>query len=169
MVVSEIYGKKIESTNGKKGYVISVNATGGVLQCFICADENEKEFAVDVKNVISVGEKIIYEDRESAIKASKPLRLGRAGFDDKGKYLGVLEDYSFKGNKLCKIKIGKKNYPAEGVTCGDVVIVKRAKRLKYDVVKDGKVIIKKGTKVTDSLLKSAEEMGEYVQTNLKSI
>lgn len=169
MVVSEIYGKKIESTNGKKGYVISVNANEGVLECFICADEDEKEFAVDVKNVLSVGEKIIYEDREKAIKAAKPLRLGCAGFDEQGKYLGVLKEYSFQGNKLCKVKIGKKNYPAEVITYGDVVIVKGAKRLKYDVVKNGKVIIKKGTPVTDGLLKSAEKQGEYIQTNLKSI
>ena len=169
MVVSEIYGKKIESTNGKKGYVISVNANAGVLVCFICADENEKEFAVDVKNVICIGEKIIYEDRENVIKSSTPLRLGRAGFDEQGKYLGVLEEYTFKNNKLSRIKIGKKNYPAEGVVCGDVVIVKGAKRLKYDVVKDGKVIIKKGTRVTDGLLKNAEKQGEYIQTNLKSI
>ena len=166
MVISEIYGKKIESTSGKKGYVISVNANAGVLVCFICADENEKEFAVDFKNVISIGDKIIYEDRENVIKTSKPLRLG---FDDHGKYLGVLEEYTFKNNKISRIKIGKKNYPADGVVCGDVVIVKGAKRLKYDVIKDGKVIIKKGTPVTDGLLKNAEKQGEYVQTNLKSI
>lgn len=169
MNVSEIYGKKIESTAGKKGYVISVNAIDGVLECFICADENEKEFAVDVKNIVSIGEKIVYEDRENTFKKSKPLRLGRAGFDEHGKYLGILEEYSFKGNKLSKIKIGKKNYPAEGIICGDVIIVRGAKRLKFDVIKDGKIIIKKGTPVTGNLLKSAEKQGEYVQTNLKSI
>lgn len=169
MNVSEIYGKKVESTAGKKGYVISVNVIGGILECFICADENEKEFAVDVKNVISIGEKIIYEDRESAIKKSEPIRLGRAGFDEHGKYLGTLKDFSFKGNKLSRVKIGKKNYPADGVVCGDVIIVKGTKRLKYDVMKDGKVIIKKGTPVTDGLLKTAEKQGEYVQTSFKTI
>ncbi len=52
---------------------------------------------------------------------------------------------------------------------GDVAIVKRVKRIKADVVKDGKVIIKKGTPLTAEVLASAEAQGEYVQTNLKSI
>ena len=73
MKVSDLYGKKIESTAGKKGYIISVNANAGRLECLICADEDENEFAVDINSIVSVeNNKIIYEDRESAIKAAKP-------------------------------------------------------------------------------------------------
>jgi len=114
MKVSMFYGKPVESTAGKKGYVISVNANAGRLECLVCADEDEKEFFVDLKNVISIDGKIVYEDRDSAFKASKPVRLGRAGFDENGKYLGNLEDYVFSGNKLLKAKIGKKKLPRRG-------------------------------------------------------
>lgn len=170
MNVSEFYGKKVESTAGKKGYVISVNAYEGKLECLICADEDENEFAVDVKNIVTLENNlIVYEDRESAIKASKPLRLGCAGFDEKGVYLGNLEEYTFSKNKLLKAKIGKKTYPAEGVLLGDVAIVKRIKRVKADVIKNGKVIIKKGTPLTNEVLADAESQGEYIQTSLKSI
>lgn len=170
MNVSEFYGKKVESTAGKKGYVISVNAYAGKLECLICADEDENEFAVDVKNIVTLENNlIVYEDRESAIKASKPLRLGCAGFDEKGVYLGNLEEYTFSKNKLLKAKIGKKTYPAEGVLLGDVAIVKRIKRVKADVIKNGKVIIKKGTPLTNEVLADAESQGEYIQTSLKSI
>ena len=170
MKVSDLYGKKVESTAGKKGYIISVNASAGRLECLICADEDENEFAVDINNIVSAeNNKIIYEDRESAIKAAKPLRLGCAGFDENGAYLGFLEEYTFSKNKLLKAKIGKKTYPADSVLTGDVAIVKRVKRIKADVVKDGKVIIKKGTPLTAEVLASAEAQGEYVQTNLKSI
>lgn len=169
MKISSIYGKKVESTAGRRGYVISVNANGGRLECLVCADEEENEFSIDVKNIISIDNKIIYEDRERAIKTAKPLRLGCAGFDEKGNYLGILEEFTYSKNKLLKAKIGKKTYPAEGLLTGDVIIVKRVKRVNADIVKDGKVIIKKGTPLTNEVLASAEANGEYIQTNLKSI
>lgn len=170
MKVSSIYGKKVESTAGKKGYAISVNANAGKIECLICADEDENEFAVDIKNIVNIENNIIiYEDRESAIKASKPLRLGCAGFDEKGVYLGNLEEYIFSKNKLLKAKIGKKTYPADSVITGDIAIVKHVKRVKADIIKDGKVIIKKGTPLTAEVLAAAQTQGEYVQTNLKSI
>lgn len=169
MKISEIYGKKVESTAGKTGYVVSVCVNEGRLECFLCADEDENEFAVDVKTVLSIGNKILYEDRESAIKTAKPLRLGRAGFDAQGNYVGILEDLTLSGNRLLKAKIGKKNYALTQLSIGDAIIVSDAKRVKYDVKKDGKIIIKKGTPITGEVLEAAEAQGEYVQTNLKSI
>lgn len=169
MNISELYGKKTESTDGRKGYVISVNANDKKLECFVCADAEENEFIIDVKDIISLGDKIIYEDRETAIKGARPIRLGRAGYDERGNFLGNLEDFSFNGKNLLKAKIGKKNYPAEGIVCGDVVIVKTARKLKYDVVKDGKIIIKKGTPVTEEMFETAEKQGEYFQAKMKTL
>lgn len=169
MNVSDFFGKKVVSTAGETGYVISVNGGAGRVECLVCADADEREFYIDIKSVLSVGDKIVYEDRQRAMKSAKPLRLGRAGFDEKGTYLGEVEDYIFKGNKLIKAKIGKKSYPAEELTCGDVIIVKGRKRLKEDVVSGGKVILKKGTPVTGEVLEKARAVGEYIQTNLKSI
>ena len=169
MKISEIYGKRVESTTGKNGYVITVKANGKRLECLICADENESEFTVDINNVVKFGETIIFNDRESAIKSAVPLRLGRASFDEGGKYLGNLEEYLFEGNTLLKAKIGKKNYPAEELVCGDAVIVKKYKRLKGNVSKEGKIIIKSGTYLTDKVLDNATLHGEYVQAKMKSI
>lgn len=169
MNVSLLYGKKVESTEGRKGYVISVNAAAGKIECLTCADEDENEFSVDMKNVLSIGETILFEDRERAIKAAKPVRLGRASYDDNGMYLGNLEDMTYTKNKILRVKIGKKNYPANELVYGDVVIARKKKRLKSDVIKDGVVIIKKGTPVTKKLLSAAEKEGEFVQTNLKSL
>lgn len=169
MKISEIYGKTVESTTGKKGYVITVKANGDKLECLICADENENEFTVDINNVVKFGERIIFNDRESAIKSAVPVRLGRASFDESGKYLGNLEEYLFEGATLLRAKIGKKNYPAEELVCGDAVIVKKLKRLKGNVMKEGKIIIKSGTYLSDEVLNDAKEQGEYVQTKMKSI
>lgn len=169
MKISEIYGKTVESTTGKRGYVITVKANGDKLECLICADENENEFMIDINNVIKFGDRIIFNDRESAIKSATPLRLGRASFDERGKYLGNLEEYVFEGSMLLKAKIGKKNYPAEELICGDAVIVQKLKRLKGDVVKGGKIIFKSGTYLSEDVLAEAKSQGEYVQTKMKSI
>lgn len=169
MKISEIYGKRVESTAGKSGYVIAIKANGQILECLICADENENEFTVDINNIVKFGEVIIFNDRESAIKSALPIRLGRAGFDECGKYLGNLEEYLFEGNTILKAKIGKKNYPAEGLVCGDAVIVKKFKKLKGNVLKDGKIIIRSGTYLTDEVLNNAKLHGEYVQTTMKSL
>ena len=148
MKISELYGKKVESTAGKSGYVVSCNGAAGKLVCLLCADEEEKE---------------------TAIKTSKPIRLGRAGFNEAGKYLGNLSDLDFNGTKIQRAKIGKRNYPAEKLFMGDVIIVPEVKRLKSDVIKDGKVILKKGAEVNPQLLSTAAAEGEFVQTNLKTI
>lgn len=169
MNISELYGKKIVSTTGKKGYIVSVNAGESAIEGLICADENEDEFAVDVKNIVKYGNEIVYEDRETAIKKAKPLRLGRVSYTVEGKYLGLVEEFILKGNKIISVKIGAKKYPVQSVVFGDAAIVKGVKKLKSDVVKDGKVIIKKGTPVTDEVMTRAAQNGEYVQTSLKSI
>lgn len=168
MKLSEIYGKRVLSTAGKEGYVLSVNADGGRIVSLICADEREQEFTVDFKNVLKAGEKIIFSAYGEET-AGVPVRLGKACFDEKGAYLGNLQDFTFFGDRLKTAKIGKKNYPVEGLICGDVFIVKRFSRLKGDVVKDGETLFKKGTFVTDDVLDEAAAEGEYVQTKLKSL
>ncbi len=169
MKLSLFYGKKVVSTDGKCGYVLSVNANGCILECLRCADEDENEFYIDIRNIVSVGDKIIYEDRERAIKVSKPLRLGCAGYDERGVFLGNLTEYEYKGTKLLNAKIGKKNYPAAGIERGDAVIVKDCVKLKSDVKKDGKVIIKKGEALSKETVNKAVEAGEFVQTTMKTI
>lgn len=169
MNISLLYGKKVVSTDGRKGYVISVNAAAGKIECLTCADEEENEFRVDMKNVLKVGDAILFEDRERAIKTARPVRLGRASYDEKGIYLGNLEDMTCNKNRILRAKIGKKSYQANELTYGDVVIAKKTKKLKDNVIKDGKVIIRKGTALTDGVLSMAEKEGELIQTNLKSI
>lgn len=169
MKLSLFYGKKVESTAGKTGYVISVNVGSGKLECLTCADENENEFTVDIKNVIYIKDKILFEDRESAKSSAHPLRLGCAGYDEKGLYLGELKECTTSGYDLSSVKIGKKNYPASDIICGDVIIVKGVKRVKSDVKKDGKTIIKKGSVLSPEVVEKAVKNGEYVQTAMKSI
>ncbi len=170
MKLSLLYGKPVKSTTGRKGYVVSVNGGNGKIQCLICADENENEFTVDVRNIISVKATVLFEDRESDIKKSRPVRLGKPVYDCEGNFLGHLSDFTVENGRINCAHVGKKKISADDIVCGDAVIVKSNVRiLKSDVEKDGKIIIKRGTPLTPEVLEKACEHGEYVQANLKSI
>ena len=170
MKISFFYGMKVESTAGKSGYVVGVNVRGDRLECLKCADANENEFSVDAQNILKYGEdKIIFEDREAAIRNSVPMRLGKPVFDDNGNYLGILEDFAVDCDTLTTAYVGKKKFSANELVCGDAVIVKPQRVLKSDVKKDGKVILKRGTPLTGETLQIAQREGEYIQANLKSI
>jgi len=170
MKISLLYGKPVKSTAGKMGYVISVNGNGGKVECLICADENEAEFAVDVKNIISIKDFVLFDDRDSVIRTSVPIRLGKPVYTDEGKFIGHLSDMTVENNVVCAAHVGKKKISADDFVCGDAVIVKSYDRvLKSDVKKNGKVLIKRGTPLTPEVLSLAQREGEYVQTNLKSI
>lgn len=170
MKLSQLFGKPVLSSTGKRGYVISVNGGNGRIQCLICADENENEFTVDAKSIIRIDAVVFFEDRESEIMRSAPVRLGKPVYDNEGKFLGHLTDFTVENGYIGCAYVGKKKIPAEDFVCGDAVIVKsRARVLKSDVEKDGKVIIKRGTPLTPEILEKACEQGEYVQANLKSI
>lgn len=169
MNVSNLFGKKVESASGKSGYIVGIRVSGRKIECLECADEEENEFIIDPAFVRKWGESIIFCDRQGEIGASKPLKLGLPSYDENGKYLGELTDFNVKDGKLIKAKIGKKNYPAEGVRLGDAAIVRNVRAVKSDVIKDGKVVIKRGTPLSEESLRLAESLGEYVQTNLKSI
>ncbi|MDE7182245.1 MAG: hypothetical protein K2O41_04330 [Clostridia bacterium] len=170
MKLSQLFGKPVLSTAGKMGYIISVNGNGGKVQCLVCADENENEFSVDIKNVISVKNTVLFEDRENVLKNSVPIRLGKPVFDSEGKFVGHLSDLSVENGAIDFAHVGKKKISASDFVCGDAVILRKHVRvLKSDVEKDGKVLIKRGTPLTPEVLEKACEHGEYVQANLKSI
>lgn len=170
MKLSIYYGKKVKSTAGKTGYVISVNVNGGDVVALRCADENEREFAVDMRDVISVKDIIVFNDRESLLKESEPVRLGKPVFDGEGKYLGVLTDLTEEKGKLKYAHIGKNKIAAEDVNFGDAVIIKNnARVLKSDVKKNGKILLKRGTPLNAEVMEKAQKNGEYIQTALKGI
>lgn len=169
MKVSSLLGKIAEGAGGKRGYVISANVNGRGEVFLKCADENEREFTVLARNITGADEKVTFSEGQSAPPPCRALRIGTAAVDEKGAYIGVIEEFFLKDGRISKVKIGKKNYPAERLTLGDVVIVKTFKKLKSDVTKNGKIILKKGAYLTEEAAAAAEAEGEYVQTRLKTI
>ncbi len=170
MKITDILGKICESTTGKKGYVIGVTESDKKLDCLICADGNEREFIVDMKDVIRVRDSVLFAGSAQREKSGAPVRLGKPVFDGDGAYLGRLTDFTVKKGVITFAHAGRKKFPAENIVCGDAVIVKYGSGvLKSDVKKDGRVIIRRGTPVTRDVLDRAQKEGEYVQTKLKSL
>ena len=111
MKISELFGKKVNGTAGKSGYVLSVFANGNKLEYLVCADENEREFTIDFKNIKSVRESVTFEEAESQYAAARPLRLGRPVFDCEGLYLGKLTEITCDKNAVTSAHVGNNNNP----------------------------------------------------------
>lgn len=168
MKISDLYGFRTESAQGKKGYIISVNVDNKKIVSYTCADDDENEFLVNADKVKFAKDKLIHV--EEMAQDGKPLRLGKKIYDCEGNYLGRLTDFTFKKNTLLFAYSEKQKFSADDIVCGDIVIVKNSARiLKSDVVKNGKIIIKKGTALDKEVLKKAVKSGVGVQANLKTI
>lgn len=170
MKISQLFGKRAESVNGRSGYVVAVNASANRITSLTCVDENEEEFTVSAKNVKSVKDAIVYSREGGCEENDPPVRLGKPIFDCEGNYIGKLTDVGAEKFLITCVYSGNKKFSADDVSCNDAVIVKNSVRfLKSDVKKDGKLIFKRGTPLTDDLAEKARLFGEYVQTNLKTI
>lgn len=124
MKISELYGKEVESLDKKKsGYVLGVSCDKDKIEFLLCCDEKEREFFIDVNSIASVGQKIIYEDADARKQRAKLLRLGKAGYSQKGKFMGHLCDCEVSGFMIKSAYIGKKKYSYDRLICGDVIII----------------------------------------------
>lgn len=170
MKISQVFGKIVESSSGRSGYVISVNACGNNITGLTCADRDELEFDIPVKYIKSIKNTITYSYGGRRGEDEKSVTLGKPVFDCEGNFIGKLSDITFDKFKITHIYVGNKKFSADDVICGDAVIIKNSIRfLKSDVVKNGKIIFKRGTPLTEDVAEKAQLVGEYVQTNLKTI
>ena len=170
MKISLLFGKKVESASGKTGYILRVNGTENCITGFTCVDEDEQEFDIPVKNVKSIKNTVTYSYAGKHGGNEKSLSLGRPVFDCEGNFVGYLSEIITEKYSIICAVVGNKKFSAEDIICGDAVIIKNSVRfLKSDVKKNGKIIFRRGTPVTDEVEKKAQLIGEYVQTNLKTI
>ena len=170
MKISLLFGKKAESILGKSGYVLRVNAIGNDIAGFTCADGDEREFFIPVRNIKSIKNTVSYTDAGKPEGDLTSLTLGKPVYDCEGNFIGNLSEIVTEKYRIISFVVGNKKFSADDIICGDAVIIKNSvKILKSDVKKKGRIIFRKGTPVTDEIEKKARLVGEYVQTNLKAI
>ena len=170
MKISWLFGKKVESPTGKSGYVLRVNAVGYDITSITCVDDDEQEFCIPVKNIRSIKNTVIYTRSGECGDADKSIVLGKPVFDSEGNFVGKLTEIVTEKYRIVSLFAGNKKFSADDVIYGDGVIIKsRVRFLKSDVKKNGKIIFRKGIPLTDEVIEKAQLVGEYVQTNLKTI
>ena len=170
MKISLLFGKRVESASGRGGYIMRVNGIGNEITSFTCADEDEQEFDIPVKNIKSIKNTVTYSYAGKHGGSERSITLGKPVFDCEGNYIGRLTDIVTEKYEITSVFVGNKKFSADDIIYGDAVIVKSNVRfLKSDVKKNGKIIFRKGTPVTDEVAEKAQLVGEYVQTNLKTI
>ena len=170
MKISWLFGKKVESAAGRSGYILRVNVIGNDVTSFTCVDGDEQEFDVPVKNIRSIKNTVTYSYAGKHGGIEKSLVLGKPVFDCEGNFVGKLTEIITEKYRIISVVVDNKKFSAEDIIYGDAVIIKSNVRfLKSDVKKNGKIIFRKGTPLSDEVAEKAQLVGEYVQTNLKTI
>lgn len=124
MKISGLYGKKLTSAKGgREGVILAVALKDGSIERLICCDENEKKFSVIKENIITLCGDAKFFKASPVGKEENLLRLGKAVYTQKGKFLGYLEDCTLKGLKITDAVIGGKKTPFENLVIGDICIL----------------------------------------------
>lgn len=125
MRISELYGKSIEGTNGKRrGVILGVTYLNDEIEWLICCDEEEKKFYVAAKNACPLCGDTRFSKAGKAAKNVKTLRLGKAVYTSQGEFVGHLEDCILNGLKITSAVVGGKKIPFENLIVGDICILK---------------------------------------------
>jgi hypothetical protein len=124
MKISNLYGIKVESFNKKKnGYVLNIATSDNKITYLICIDDNEREFLIQPTNIISMGDKIVFDKVSTKQPCKNKLQLGKSCFTQSGKFLGKLTDYECANFNLKFAIIGNKKFATTRLTFGDIIIV----------------------------------------------
>ena len=170
MKISQMFGKKVESAAGRVGYILRVNAIGREITSFTCADGDDEEFDIPVKNIKSIKSTVSYSGEGKCAEGARSISLGKPVYDCEGNFVGILTEIVTEKYTINSICVGNKKFSAEDTVCGDAIIIKNSVAfLKSDVKKNGKIIFRKGTPLSKEVTAKAQRVGEYVQTHLKSI
>lgn len=169
MKISLLFGKKVESDEYSSGYVLDVLSVNGRICALKCADSDENEFFVPVKSIKRIDEVIYYTYAEDSSEGTS-LSLGKRVYASDGTCVGILTDIITQKYTIKYMVVNNKKIAAEETICGDAVIVKSTTRfLKSDVLKNSRILFKKGTPLTPQIQSKAHSVGEYIQTHLKSL
>lgn len=126
MKISRLLGQKA-SINGGDGVILSVTSDGRRVTGLVVADDNLRELYVRAEDAI-FGREIVCKRAQKKPCRTGGLKLGRAAFDEDGKFLGYLKEIETHGLELASAKIGAKKYDFGCISAGDAVIVRTRSR-----------------------------------------
>lgn len=130
MQLTSLIGKQILSPAGEHiGYVLAARPSRDLkkVSCLVCADENEEEFFLPVKNVLSFGDALIAQHTHAAAPSGIPCPISSAVYSSEGERIGTLGELLI-GEDADPLFIvhedgAKFTYPLSRVALGDSIIV----------------------------------------------
>ena len=125
MKASQIFCMNIASEDKKKrGYILAISCVKDMIEGYICCDERENEFFAE-----SAGTKFsngaatfLLTGKEN--KKGYRLKLGVPLYSDCGKFLGHIDDFTFKGNRIAFAHVEKRKFAFDRLVLSDVAILK---------------------------------------------
>lgn len=125
MKASEIFCKKIAGKDKKiRGYILSISCVKDMIEGYICCDERENEFFAESAGTKFSSDKATFLITGKENKKGYRLKLGVPLYSAGGKFLGYVDDYTIKGNRIVFAHMGKRKYSFTRLALGDVAILK---------------------------------------------
>lgn len=125
MNLSKLYSLPAERMDGKRqGYVIAAIKEGEGIAALLCADSNEREFLIEPGEIVRTGDSIVYRTESKRRIKGTVLRLNMPCYDERGRFLGHIEDYTLRQYTLKSCIVGGKSYPAARLCLGDIALIR---------------------------------------------
>lgn len=95
MLISSLVGKTVLSRSGERfGYVLALRPTRDMkkLSCLVCADDDEEEFFLPARAVLSVEDAVIAGRQRANAPTGIPSPIGSPVYTHTGEQLGTITD-----------------------------------------------------------------------------
>lgn len=129
MQLTSLIGKQILSPAGERiGYVLAARPSRDLkkVSCLLCADDDEEEFFLPLKNVLSCGDALIAQRVRAEAPTGIPCPIGSAVYTNAGERIGTLGELLLDDEETLFIvheEGGQLTYPPARVAVGDSLIV----------------------------------------------
>lgn len=125
MKASQIFCTNISSKDKKKrGYIMSVSCVKDMIEGYICCNEHENEFFAESAGCEFSNGAATFLVTGKENKKGYRLKLGIPLYSDSGKFLGHIDDFTVKNNRLLYAHSGKRKFAFDRLIIGDVAILK---------------------------------------------
>lgn len=125
MKASEIFCTEIAGKDKKKrGYILAISCVNDMIEGYICCDERENEFFAESAGVRFLSGFATYSVTGKENKKGYRLKLGVPLYSDDGRFLGHIDDFTFKGNRIIFAHVGRRKFAFDKLALSDVAILK---------------------------------------------
>lgn len=120
----------------KRGYILAISCVKDMVEGYICCDERENEFFSESAGTKFSGDAATFSVTGKENKKGYRLKLGVPLYSDAGKFLGYIDDFTFKGNRIVFAHSGKRKFTFNRLVLNDVAILKSDDRSAEIAAKD---------------------------------